>query len=410
MKIIHFSTNDNGGAGITAYRIHKECKNNLIDSVMYVSAKTTMDSTVVKVGHKSLIKKNIDRVKNRLLSFFINNNNLFFSLNIKSNLLSKKDLRNIISDDIDIIVIHWVAGFFDINELSQVINVSKTKVVFSLMDMASLTGGCHFSYSCTDYKRGCYSCNESKSTFIVNKIRNNFYEKVRFNLLTKATAIASSDFLLNQARESAIPFYSYNLIKPPISNEFHYFNNASKKVKRLLIGAYNKDDNRKGYLTLLLAMGKLSILLNKVNLTLDILVPSNDFEDDFSSFENISLCKYSFAKNDKELAELYNQADLFVNTSIDDSGPMMIQESLFCGIPVIATRTGVAEELFLDNKELGLVVDVFDYDDLAVKIFDALYHDALVKGEHIELKSKKIYSTKYSYSDLFKKVGEEKKS
>ena len=40
----------------------------------------------------------------------------------------------------------------------------------------------------------------------------------------------------------------------------------------------------------------------------------------------------------------------FLNTSLADLGPVMINESLSCGIPVISTNNGVASDLIKDNR------------------------------------------------------------
>ncbi|HFK6835973.1 TPA: glycosyltransferase, partial [Citrobacter freundii] len=46
---------------------------------------------------------------------------------------------------------------------------------------------------------------------------------------------------------------------------------------------------------------------------------------------------------------LYNVADGFICSSIEDAGPMMINESLMSGTPVISFKTGVAEDLIIDG-------------------------------------------------------------
>jgi glycosyltransferase involved in cell wall biosynthesis len=62
------------------------------------------------------------------------------------------------------------------------------------------------------------------------------------------------------------------------------------------------------------------------------------------------------------LAKAYAAADLFACPSIEDSGPMMINESMMSGTPVVSFRMGVAEDLIEDGitgaiAELGNVVE-----------------------------------------------------
>ncbi|MFP3802939.1 glycosyltransferase, partial [Paraburkholderia sp. SIMBA_027] len=56
-----------------------------------------------------------------------------------------------------------------------------------------------------------------------------------------------------------------------------------------------------------------------------------------------------YIKDYRLLALLYQAADLFVNSSIEDSGPMMVSEALACGTPVVGFDTGVLTNMIIDN-------------------------------------------------------------
>lgn len=53
--------------------------------------------------------------------------------------------------------------------------------------------------------------------------------------------------------------------------------------------------------------------------------------------------------NYKQLATAYQAADLFACPSIEDSGPMMINQSIMCGTPVVAFKMGIALDLVINN-------------------------------------------------------------
>jgi len=62
-------------------------------------------------------------------------------------------------------------------------------------------------------------------------------------------------------------------------------------------------------------------------------------------------CKHlGFLKGDKMLASAYQAADLFVCPSIEDSGPVMINEAILCGTPVVSFEMGVAPDLVHADK------------------------------------------------------------
>src|SRR5690606_14617272 len=49
------------------------------------------------------------------------------------------------------------------------------------------------------------------------------------------------------------------------------------------------------------------------------------------------------------LSQLYQSVDVFVNSSIEDSGPMMVSEALACGTPVVGFNTGVVMNMVIDG-------------------------------------------------------------
>ena len=58
---------------------------------------------------------------------------------------------------------------------------------------------------------------------------------------------------------------------------------------------------------------------------------------------------------------------MFISSSIEDSGPVMINESIMCGTPVISFQMGVAENLIIDD-ETGYIVKLKNIRDLANSI------------------------------------------
>jgi glycosyltransferase involved in cell wall biosynthesis len=66
-----------------------------------------------------------------------------------------------------------------------------------------------------------------------------------------------------------------------------------------------------------------------------------------------------YITDDLTLSKAYQSADLFVSTSIQDSGPMMVNESIMCGTPVVAFEVGVVPDLVKDGVS-GYRVPVMD--------------------------------------------------
>jgi len=70
--------------------------------------------------------------------------------------------------------------------------------------------------------------------------------------------------------------------------------------------------------------------------------------------------KYNFQniiQNEKELIKFYQNSDFFLNQSIQDVGPVMVNEALACGVPVISFKTGISNDVIRNNINGYLVGD-----------------------------------------------------
>ena len=84
-------------------------------------------------------------------------------------------------------------------------------------------------------------------------------------------------------------------------------------------------------------------------------------------FNKIKHYHYPYTLNLDKRVEIYNLADFFISTSIEDSGPTTITEAMMCGVPVISFNTGDAVE-YVINGFNGYKVKVKDTIDLRNKI------------------------------------------
>lgn len=74
----------------------------------------------------------------------------------------------------------------------------------------------------------------------------------------------------------------------------------------------------------------------------------------------------SHTSNQKELAQIYTAADVFVNPTREDNFPTVNMEAIACGTPVISFNTGGSPEII--ETGCGLVVENENIDDLVEKI------------------------------------------
>jgi glycosyltransferase involved in cell wall biosynthesis len=79
-----------------------------------------------------------------------------------------------------------------------------------------------------------------------------------------------------------------------------------------------------------------------------------------------------------EVFNYMNQADILVLPSLSEGFPMVILESMACGLPIIASRVGGIPDI-LTNEINGYLVEAKDSENLANKIILLLQDDSLRK-------------------------------
>lgn len=113
-------------------------------------------------------------------------------------------------------------------------------------------------------------------------------------------------------------------------------------------------------------------------------------------FENVKVSLIPIATR-QEVAKKLNESDLFLFSSISEGMPLAVLEALSCGLPVISTRCGGVEEVIDSNN--GLLVDVMDYKDMALKINEIIvysdnYNSAEISKAAISKFGKNAFSEK----------------
>ena len=94
--------------------------------------------------------------------------------------------------------------------------------------------------------------------------------------------------------------------------------------------------------------------------------PSRGYVKDQLKKHNIPFF-HSYVSNIDELIPFYQALDLYLITSREEGGPMGLMESMACGIPVVTTKVGMAEDVIQQNIP-GEISCEFDSTILANKV------------------------------------------
>lgn len=102
-----------------------------------------------------------------------------------------------------------------------------------------------------------------------------------------------------------------------------------------------------------------------------------------------------------EIAALYNRADAFVMTSIQEGQPVAPLEAASCGLPIFSTRCGGVED-YVDDS-VGRIVGILDHEALAEELNRFLEGEITFDGAHIHQVIEDRFGRR-AYADTFDRI------
>ena len=277
-------------------------------------------------------------------------------------------------------------------------------MIWTLHDCWPFTGRCpYFTIKkCDKWKTGCGNCQYPKASYpqsIVDKTARMWKLKRKwFTGIEDMTIVTPSQWLADLVKKSYLKSYPIKVInngidlsifKPSISDfrQEHLIGD-----KYMLLGVANGWDLRKGLDVFL----ELSKRLDSTKYQI-VLVGTNDNIDKDLPENIISIHR---TQSQRELAEIYTAADLFVNPTREENYPTVNMESIACGTPVLTFRTGGSPEIL--DETCGAVVKSNDIDALESEIIKITKEKPFSKKEC--LKKAKMFDKNIKlqeYIDLF---------
>lgn len=253
----------------------------------------------------------------------------------------------------DAIVCHAVTNFLSFPTIARRARESGARLLWSLMDMASFTGGCHYAWDCLGYQHACGNCPALRLSSPKDWSARTLQEKRQALTGTRSTVIAASSWLADQARKSAlfadtpveiVPLsVSPDRFRPRDRSECRADLGLSQIRPVLFFGARDLGDARKGMDVMVEALSRMATRLPSERL------PTLLIAGDGSPFQALAALGYPIRQLGlvglDTIADAYAVADVFVSPSLEDSGPMMINQAVMSGAPVAAFSVGVAPDL-----------------------------------------------------------------
>ena len=284
----------------------------------------------------------------------------------------------------DIIIILFAKGFINAKNIYELYRKTHAKLFWLMYDMAALTGGCHYAWECEGYVNSCGYCPGLYSSDPYDMSYKNLLYKKEFFDKIDIHAIVASEWQYKQVKMSTLfknrPIHKIliaidsSVFKPVDKVKLKIAMKLAVNKKIIFFGAVGLTEKRKGMQYLIESLNKLKEIIKNNDSDLGnnilLLVAGKGFNSivDLLPFESHYL---GYLDNNYGIASAYQVADVFLCPSIEDSGPMMVNQSIMCGTPVVSFEMGVSVDLVITG-ETGYRAKIKDSNDLAQGIFDIL--------------------------------------
>ncbi|SDA11366.1 Glycosyltransferase involved in cell wall bisynthesis [Ruminococcus sp. YE71] len=239
--------------------------------------------------------------------------------------------------------------------LFQYIRETNTKVVWTFHDCWAFTGYCmHFDYiKCTKWYNQCCNCPQKKKySWFFDRSKELYQRKKRTYINSNMVIVTPSKWLAALAKKSFLRNHDIRVINNGIDLSVFYpvISNWKKdhivSKKYMVLGVSFEWSIKKGINTIIYLSKHLNedyqIVLVGTNDAIDKILPKN-------------IITIHRTNNQKELAEIYSAADVFVNPTLEENYPTVNMESIACGTPVVSFDTGGSSEIVVEG--CGIIVE-----------------------------------------------------
>jgi glycosyltransferase involved in cell wall biosynthesis len=341
MNVLHINQSDiGGGAAIAGYRLHQGLLAQGVDSRLVVGQAKTSSDRVASVPLPSKLERHLlARITQPLGFNYVH-------------LLQPFSLRQhpfyVGADILNFHNLH--TGYF--NYLAIPALTKHKPAIFTLHDMWSFTGHCAYSYDCDRWQTGCGRCPYPDTYPAIRRDNTHLEWKLKDWVYNRSnlTIVCPSRWLTEQAQHSLLNRFPIHHIpygidiqayQPLNSEQCRSVLGIPSGKSVLMMGAENLNDTRKGGHLLLQALQSLPDSL-KANCLLLILGNGGEALAEAVGIASLNL---GYVGSDRLKAIAYSAADLFLFPTRADNLPLVLQESMACGTPMVSFKIGGVPDL-----------------------------------------------------------------
>lgn len=349
MKVVQINCSATGSTGNIARAIHTQLQKNGHDSYLFYGIGDIEEKNIVRIGND--LNLHIHAVLSRNFG-----KQGYFSYSSTYRLIS--EIKKIVPDIVHLHNLH--GNYLNLPMLFGYLKKTDIQVSITLHDCWLFTGKCpHFTVAgCEKWKYACGECPqlERYPKSKVDTTKKSLLDKKKWlsGFENRLKIITVSDWLCNTAKQSFLASYPIQTIYNGINCElFHPVDGIAIRKKYCLenkfviLGVSSNWNDEKGFNEFLQLSEKLC------DDEVIILVGLTEKQVTMLPKKIIGITK---TENKTELVKLYSAANVFVNTSKEETFGLVTAEAMACGTPVIVYDSTACAEII--DKECGFIMPV----------------------------------------------------
>jgi glycosyltransferase involved in cell wall biosynthesis len=396
-RILHLSASDQGGAYLFAHNLVRNFHEGdvQVDHRVFSGTRQDIRLTGIKLLDK-WIKFSLHALEVILFMLRERDKSIRFKFSLGYPGIPLFMLKRL-TRDYDLIHLHWInKGFINIGHLRK---ISKP-IVWTCHDIWPVTGGCHLTFGCENYKLQCGNCPFLKHPDQKDiSFRQHVKKQATYQGLNMTFVSPSSWMLKNTTGSSLGTGHKHVLINNGIDTSIFKYNPRERTNTKFVVGfvAANLNDGNKSLHRLVEA---LSLIPGKQDYKLLL---AGRQKQPFAFDIPVEYEVIQDADTSQKMADLYQQMDVLAVTSTLETFPTTLMEAACCGVSGVGFDVGGIREIL--EACGGSVIPPFDVAGLSNSIH--LIRSQSYNRKELSIKSSGIFGiqqTVSSYQNLYKEI------